>query len=225
VVPSEGPRIRTGASSGPSKRYCRVFDGVSLTPQTLSRLTDAPITRGCLKPVCPGCIPFGQNSPSAAAGREWTIVRRRRCVAGGADDARTPRRAASRSPLPPGPAVPRHFLRGPERGLLASGPGMTVAPWRTDEERPTWGRPGPGGAVGDADEGSGHRPQPARRPGVVGDAGRCRQPPHRNRLLRSGRVTGGSAGIKASTGASSAPRPGRPPAHRRKGRDGPCDRP
>jgi hypothetical protein len=41
VVPSEGPRIRTGASSGPSKRYCRVFDGVSLTPQTLSRLTDA----------------------------------------------------------------------------------------------------------------------------------------------------------------------------------------
>ncbi len=44
VVPSEGPRIRTGASSGPSKRYCRVFGGVSLTPQTLSRLTDAPIT-------------------------------------------------------------------------------------------------------------------------------------------------------------------------------------
>ncbi|GAA3245277.1 hypothetical protein GCM10010469_00270 [Streptomyces labedae] len=51
VVPSEGPRIRTGASSGPSKRYCRVFDGVSLTPQTLSRLTDAPITRGRGKPV------------------------------------------------------------------------------------------------------------------------------------------------------------------------------
>ncbi len=51
VVPSEGPRIRTGASSGPSKRYCRVFGGVSLTPQTLSRLTDAPITQGCEKPV------------------------------------------------------------------------------------------------------------------------------------------------------------------------------
>ncbi|WP_371933729.1 DUF6207 family protein [Streptomyces castrisilvae] len=30
---------RTGASSGPSKRYCRVFGGVSLTPRTLSRLT------------------------------------------------------------------------------------------------------------------------------------------------------------------------------------------
>jgi hypothetical protein len=45
VVPSEGPRIRTGASSGPSKRYCRVFGGVSLTPQTLSRLTTAPITQ------------------------------------------------------------------------------------------------------------------------------------------------------------------------------------
>ena len=54
VVPSEGPRIRTGASSGPSKRYCRVFGGVSLTPQTLSRLTDAPKTRGCGKPVRPG---------------------------------------------------------------------------------------------------------------------------------------------------------------------------
>ncbi len=46
VVPSEGPRIRTGASSGPSKRYCRVFGGVSLTPQTFSRLTDVPITWG-----------------------------------------------------------------------------------------------------------------------------------------------------------------------------------
>jgi hypothetical protein len=42
VVPREGTRIRTGASSGPSKRYCRVFDGVSLTPQTLSRLTRPP---------------------------------------------------------------------------------------------------------------------------------------------------------------------------------------
>ena len=39
VVPSEGPRIRTGASSGPSKRYCRVFVVLSLTPCTLSHLT------------------------------------------------------------------------------------------------------------------------------------------------------------------------------------------
>src|SRR3954466_1950433 len=39
VVPREGPRIRTGASSGPSKRYCRVLGGVSLTRQTLSSLT------------------------------------------------------------------------------------------------------------------------------------------------------------------------------------------
>lgn len=46
VVPSEGPRIRTGASSGPSKRYCRVFGGVSLTPQTLSRLTKSHTARG-----------------------------------------------------------------------------------------------------------------------------------------------------------------------------------
>jgi hypothetical protein len=36
VVPSDGPRTRTGASSGPSTRYCRVFGGVSLTRQTLS---------------------------------------------------------------------------------------------------------------------------------------------------------------------------------------------
>jgi hypothetical protein len=43
VVPSEGPRIRTGASSGPSKRYCRVFIGVSLTRLTLSSVTTAPI--------------------------------------------------------------------------------------------------------------------------------------------------------------------------------------
>jgi hypothetical protein len=42
VVPSDGPRISTGASSGPSKRYCRVFGGVSLTRQTLSSLTEAP---------------------------------------------------------------------------------------------------------------------------------------------------------------------------------------
>lgn len=46
VVPSEGPRTRTGASSGPSKRYCRVFGGVSLTPQTLSRLTKSHTARG-----------------------------------------------------------------------------------------------------------------------------------------------------------------------------------
>lgn len=39
VVPSEGPRIRTGASSGPSKRYCRVFIGVSLTRLSLSSVT------------------------------------------------------------------------------------------------------------------------------------------------------------------------------------------
>lgn len=51
VEPSEGPRIRTGASSGPSKRYCRVFDGVSLTHRTLSRLTDAPVTQGYGEPV------------------------------------------------------------------------------------------------------------------------------------------------------------------------------
>ena len=31
VVPSEGPKIRTGASSGPSKRYCSVLILVSLT--------------------------------------------------------------------------------------------------------------------------------------------------------------------------------------------------
>ncbi|CAL9399383.1 hypothetical protein SUDANB150_01412 [Streptomyces sp. enrichment culture] len=46
VVPSEGPRIRTGASSGPSKQYCRVFGGVSLPPQTLSRLTKSHTARG-----------------------------------------------------------------------------------------------------------------------------------------------------------------------------------
>lgn len=46
VVPSEGPRIRTGASSGPSKRYCRVFIGVSLTRLSLSSATTAPITGG-----------------------------------------------------------------------------------------------------------------------------------------------------------------------------------
>ena len=39
VVPSEGPRIRTGASSGPSKRYCMVFGGVSVTRKTLSSVT------------------------------------------------------------------------------------------------------------------------------------------------------------------------------------------
>ncbi len=44
VVPSEGPRIRTGASSGPSRRYCRVFGGVSLTHPTLSRFTTAPMS-------------------------------------------------------------------------------------------------------------------------------------------------------------------------------------
>lgn len=37
VVPKDGPGIRTGAFSGLSKRYCRVFDGVSLTRQSLSR--------------------------------------------------------------------------------------------------------------------------------------------------------------------------------------------
>ncbi|GLW47626.1 hypothetical protein Stsp02_32880 [Streptomyces sp. NBRC 14336] len=36
VVPSDGARISTGASSGPSKRYCRVFVTLSLTPCTLS---------------------------------------------------------------------------------------------------------------------------------------------------------------------------------------------
>src|SRR3954464_3851058 len=56
VVPSEGPKIRTGASSGPSKRYCRVFDGVSLTPQTLSRLTKSHTAGGSRRldaPVAP----------------------------------------------------------------------------------------------------------------------------------------------------------------------------
>ena len=48
VVPSEGPRIRTGASSGPSKRYCRVFGGVSLTRQTLSSVTRCHIAGVCL---------------------------------------------------------------------------------------------------------------------------------------------------------------------------------
>jgi hypothetical protein len=55
-----------------------------------------------------------------------------------------------------GTYVPRYVFRGPARGPLASGPGMTVAP----VERMTWGvvSPSPGGAVGDADERSGHRP-------------------------------------------------------------------
>lgn len=37
VVPREGPRMSTGASSGPSIRYCRVFGGVcvSLTRSTV----------------------------------------------------------------------------------------------------------------------------------------------------------------------------------------------
>lgn len=39
VVPSEGARISTGASSGPSKRYCRGAAVVSLTRLTLSHLT------------------------------------------------------------------------------------------------------------------------------------------------------------------------------------------
>ncbi|WP_310739663.1 zinc-binding dehydrogenase [Streptomyces murinus] len=60
VVPSEGPRIRTGASSGPSRRYCRVFGGVSLTHPTLSRLTTAPM-RGLLTVlVRPGGRPPGR---------------------------------------------------------------------------------------------------------------------------------------------------------------------
>lgn len=39
VVPSEGPRISTGASSGPSQRYCRVGVVTSLTRATFSHLT------------------------------------------------------------------------------------------------------------------------------------------------------------------------------------------
>ena len=42
VVPREGPRIRTGASSGPSKRYCRVFSRVSLT-RSRSHISQLPL--------------------------------------------------------------------------------------------------------------------------------------------------------------------------------------
>jgi hypothetical protein len=54
VVPSEGPKIRTGASSGPSKRYCRVFFGVSLTPKTFSHHTNSHV---------PGSGPHASRPP------------------------------------------------------------------------------------------------------------------------------------------------------------------
>lgn len=50
---------------------------------------------------------------------------------------------------------PRYLLRGPARGPLASGPGMTVAPCRRDDLGVV--SPGPRGAVGDADQRSDHR--------------------------------------------------------------------
>ncbi|MBJ6615383.1 bifunctional DNA primase/polymerase [Streptomyces sp. I3(2020)] len=53
-------------------------------------------------------------------------------------------------------ALPRYLFRGPARGPLASGPGMTVAPCRWDDLGVV--SPGPRGAVGDADQRSDHRP-------------------------------------------------------------------
>ena len=55
-----------------------------------------------------------------------------------------------------GGLTPRYLLRGPARGPLASGPGMTVAPCRTDDLGVV--SPGPRGTVTDADQGSGHCP-------------------------------------------------------------------
>lgn len=46
VAPREAPKIRTGASSGPSKRYCRVFFGVSLIRPTLLIRHEGPYEWG-----------------------------------------------------------------------------------------------------------------------------------------------------------------------------------
>ncbi|GAA3294839.1 hypothetical protein GCM10020295_20420 [Streptomyces cinereospinus] len=51
---------------------------------------------------------------------------------------------------------PRYVLRGPARGPLASGLGMTVSPCRRHDLGVV--SPGPGVSVGDADQRSGHRP-------------------------------------------------------------------
>ncbi|GGO59971.1 hypothetical protein GCM10012286_82790 [Streptomyces lasiicapitis] len=47
VVPMDGPRTRTGASSGPSKRYCSAAVFVSLTRSTLPHLTGTSVPGVC----------------------------------------------------------------------------------------------------------------------------------------------------------------------------------
>jgi hypothetical protein len=91
AVPGEGPRIRTGASCGPSKRYCRVFGGVSLTRQTLSRLADAPVA-----------------GAAGEAGRVMLAGRRLRAAGGSAFTGPRPGRRCD-------PLVPGHPQRVPRR--------------------------------------------------------------------------------------------------------------
>src|SRR4051812_31775931 len=66
VVPSDGPRMRTGASSGPSKRYWRAGVFVSLTAPTLTAFSYVP-DPGPLHPT-PGSRTSPPHSHTAFTG-------------------------------------------------------------------------------------------------------------------------------------------------------------
>lgn len=89
---------RTGASSGPSKRYCRVFGGVSLTPRTLSRLTNSHTAGEADRPDASSgsarrALPTPNRLMMSLSG--CTGVRGAACPAGRARAWSTRRRAAS----------------------------------------------------------------------------------------------------------------------------------